>query len=687
MARELLLPGWDDPKANTRHLVSGWLRDEKNGNWLMVLDNVDDSNVFFGSGANMSSGEDDSTQSNTPLFTYLPQSSNGSILVTSRNREAALKLTTNGQNIINVHPMGEEDARALLRKKLPDDRSSEEDCIGLVQALEQLPLAITQAAAYISNKYLTMTISKYLKFFQKEENQARLLQDDMGDLRRDSSIPSSVIATWQISFNQIKNDSSRASELLSLMCVLDRQGIPEFLLNDHDSLDFQDDLGVLTGFSFITIEADHNFGMHRLVQLATRKWLELQHSEKEWQEKALGLLAEKFPTGEYKYWEICQMLLPHAQAVIGYNFSTETYLLRRARLLRKLARYDLTCGRYSISYTRCKEALDIYEAALRPEHSDILASINDIGEVLWYQGKYKEAEEMLRRALEGKEKALGEENVDTLTSVDSLALVLRARGKYEEAEKMLRRALEKKEKALRKENVDTLTSASHLALVLQDQEKYEEAEKINRRALAGRERVLTMEHPNTLISVNNLALVLQGQGKYEKAEEMNRRALAGNEKILGMEHPETLNSVNNLAVVLQKQGKYEKAEEMNRRALAGNEKILGMEHPDTLISVNNLAIVLQKQGKYEKAEEMNRRALAGNEKILEMEHPDTFRSVNNLAVMLRDQGKYEKAEEMNRRALTGNEKILGMEHPDTLRSVINLAVMLQDQGNMRRRRK
>jgi tetratricopeptide (TPR) repeat protein len=543
-------------------------------------------------------------------------------------------LTSSGQNIINVHPMGEEDARALLRKKLPDDRSSEEDCIGLVQALEQLPLAITQAAAYISNKYLTMTISKYLKFFQKEENQARLLQDDMGDLRRDSSIPSSVLATWQISFNQIKNDSSRASELLSLMCVLDRQGIPEFLLNDHDSLDFQDDLGVLTGFSFITIEADHSFGMHRLVQLATRKWLELQHSEKEWQEKALELLAEKFPPGEYKYWEICQKLLPHAQAVIRYNFSTETYLLRRARLLQKLARYNSACGRYSISYTRCKEALDIYEVALRPEHSDLLASINDIGEVLWYQGKYKEAEEMLRRALEGREKALGEEDVDTLTSVDSLALVLRARGKYEEAEKMLRRALEKKEKALGKENVDTLTSASHLALMLQDQEKYEEAEKMDRRALAGRERILGVEHPNTLISVNNLAVVLQKQGKYEEAEEMNRRVLVGSERVLGVEHPYTLISVDNLALALQDQGKYEEAEEMNRRALVGSERVLGVKHPYTLDSLNDLAVVLQKQGKYEEAEEMNRRALVKNEKILGVEHPKTLISVNDLAVVL-----------------------------------------------------
>ena len=47
IADRLQLPGRSDPKANVLRLVSDWLRDEANGQWVMVLDNVDDVEMFF----------------------------------------------------------------------------------------------------------------------------------------------------------------------------------------------------------------------------------------------------------------------------------------------------------------------------------------------------------------------------------------------------------------------------------------------------------------------------------------------------------------------------------------------------------------------------------------------------------------------------------------------------------------
>jgi hypothetical protein len=45
----------------------------------------------------------------------------------------------------------------MLRKKLPNDKSDEEDWNALIHALEALPLVITQAAAYIAMKSPRMT--------------------------------------------------------------------------------------------------------------------------------------------------------------------------------------------------------------------------------------------------------------------------------------------------------------------------------------------------------------------------------------------------------------------------------------------------------------------------------------------------------------------------------------------------
>jgi len=77
-----------------------------------------------------------------------------------------------------------------------------------------------------------MSVSKYLMLYrQDEQSQSRLLDQESGDLRRDPSVPNSVIRTWQISFDLIKRNKPQAAELLSFMAMLDRQGIPEFLLN------------------------------------------------------------------------------------------------------------------------------------------------------------------------------------------------------------------------------------------------------------------------------------------------------------------------------------------------------------------------------------------------------------------------------------------------------------------------
>jgi hypothetical protein len=86
-----------------------------------------------------------------------------------------------------------------------------------------------------------MTVLKYLEYFRRSEtNQISLLSKDGGDLRNDPEIPNTVMITWQISFNQIKLQTALAADLLSRMCILDRQGIPRFLIfeNNGDDLSY-----------------------------------------------------------------------------------------------------------------------------------------------------------------------------------------------------------------------------------------------------------------------------------------------------------------------------------------------------------------------------------------------------------------------------------------------------------------
>ncbi|KAF9772959.1 hypothetical protein IL306_009286 [Fusarium sp. DS 682] len=186
------IPGREDTKADILKIVYDWLCDNRNGQWLIILDNADDDDCFF-----------DYTR---PLEGFLAQSSNGSILITSRNRTAAMNLVGPHGHILEVEPMNEEEAIFLLNTRVQFSESNKVHAKTLVQALEGIPLAITHAAAYINVMAPMVTILDYLDLFRKSEaNQIRLLgEQGLQDLRRDNSIRHAVITTWQISFTQIQ---------------------------------------------------------------------------------------------------------------------------------------------------------------------------------------------------------------------------------------------------------------------------------------------------------------------------------------------------------------------------------------------------------------------------------------------------------------------------------------------------
>jgi tetratricopeptide (TPR) repeat protein len=633
IADRLQLPGRHDPKTDLLRLVHDWLRDETNGQWLMVIDNVDNVETFFPLRKRQRDEADASVQ--ISLATYLPQSNNGIILVTSRCKDAASRLTGGYNKIKEVLVMDEGEGLQLLRNKLQDP-STEEGAVDLLRALDYIPLAITQAAAYI-NRRAHMTVASYLNEFRRNRKRKEsLLNWEAVELRRDESASNSVVTTWQMSFEQIRQERPSAADLLSLMSFFNPQGIPRFTLQRHnrvaavaaelgdeDTTDnaFDEDLDILRAYSFVAATPGTDLcEMHALVQFCTQVWLSSLNNIEKWEQTFVETMALHFPAGKFENWVKCQQLLPHIESLYEKQPATNEALKAWAQVLKNAAWYLCESGNVKKSKTLARKALMTTERTLGISDRLTLESMNNLANVLKSNGEYDEAEKLNRRALEGREKDLGVHHPDTLTSVSNLAAVLQYQGKYDEAVKLNRRALEGREKALGVHHPDTLTSVGNLALVLRYQGKYDEAERLNRRALEGREKELGVHHPSTLTSVNNLALVLQYEGKYDEAVKLNRRALEGMEKALGVHHPSTLTSVSNLALVLQYEGKYDEAVKLNRRALEGMEKALGLHHPSTLTSVSNLAATLQYQGKYDEAEKLNLESLKYAAEVLHQNH-------------------------------------------------------------------
>jgi hypothetical protein len=317
-----------------------------------------------------------------PIISYLPHGPNRSILITTRSKDAALQLVEE-RDIIAIKPMSKVDALVLFKRKLGGhDGVGGGDDAELAAALEFMPLAIVQAAAYISQRAPRYSVHEYLQDFRKSERKkTSLLDHDGGSIRRDWEAKNSIIITWQISFDHIRELRPSAADLLSLMSFFDRQGIPEDLLrnrseqrrprqdqkesNDDGSVDdtsynnddeddtsqssasdeFEDDVLALRNYSFISINTDGTtFEMHGLVQLAMRRWLEGHGQREKWKQQFIRNLCVEFPTGEYENWARCQALFPHANSAAAQQPEAQDSLRDWALILYRAAWYAYRMG-------------------------------------------------------------------------------------------------------------------------------------------------------------------------------------------------------------------------------------------------------------------------------------------------------------------------------------------------------
>ena len=657
IAEQVKIPGRGDPKADIFRLVEKWLCNEKNGKWALVLDNADETTVLFetlitGPKAQASGSSGGHTQS---LLAYLPQSRNGSILVTTRTKSVALQLAEES-DIIPIEPMNYAHALTLLEKKLGEQIDSE-DTSELAVALEFMPLAIVQAAAYIRLRVPRYSVRQYVDEFHKnDKRKTSLLNHEAGHLRRDLEAKNSIIITWQISFDHIHQIRPSAANLLSLMSFFDRQGIPEALLktqyegenentaeaagddadDDHKddsdgdivtylSVDeFEDNILILRNYSFITISIDGTtFEMHGLVQLAVRKWLEASNQLERWKQQFIKNLCTVFPNGDYENWTKCQALFPHAKSAVAQQPAVESSLQDWALILYHAAWYA------------------------------------------WAKGSYIEAATMALKATRTRQKVLGLEDEKTLESMAILAMAYSDGGRLKEAEKLQVQVMETSAMVLGTEHPDTLMSMGNLASTYLNQGRWTEAEELGVQVMETRKRVLGTEHPDTLMSMGNLALTYWSQGRWTEAEELEVQVVETRMRVLGTEHPHTLMSMGNLALTYSNQGRWTEAEELGVQVMEMSARVLGTEHPDTLKSMGNLASTYSNQGRWTEAEELEVQVMEMRKRVLGTDHPSTLTSMNNLAFTWKSQGRNDEAFSLLKECFQLQKHKLGPQHPNT----------------------
>lgn len=207
IAQRLQLTGWNEPKVDILGMVHNWLSNENNGRWAMVVDNADNTSVLFEPwSGDVNLDRSASAFARYSLADYLPSSPNGSIVMTTRDRKVAEGLIEYAEDILDVGPMMTEEAVALLVKKLKKQKPDlvRDDLFDLARELDCMPLAISQAAAYVNQRAPRVTVSKYLDELRRNDHdRAKLLQVDIRDPRRDGQASNSILTTWYVSFEYL----------------------------------------------------------------------------------------------------------------------------------------------------------------------------------------------------------------------------------------------------------------------------------------------------------------------------------------------------------------------------------------------------------------------------------------------------------------------------------------------------
>ncbi|PHH64675.1 hypothetical protein CDD81_4116 [Ophiocordyceps australis] len=522
IAHECKIPGYDDPKRDMLLVVKEWLEKENRGQWLMVIDNADDMELFFPSTASTA----DTTSSSGGLARHLPDCKNGDVLITTRNKKVAVRFSKE-RRTIEVNHMGEDESRNLLHTILHDVEPTDAELSKLSSQLEHLPLALVQAAAYINEN--SMTMKSYLELLgENESNVAQLLSEDFEASGRDPESMHAVAKTWMLSFRMIEKQDTLAASLLSLMGLLDRQAIPQEFLSHYNArgykpgpksnVELNKSIGLLKAFSLISIShgKQNTLDMHRLVQLVTQQWLISNGKMSDFRRAAMLIISVTPPSWGHQDRAMCEACLPHAKALLNMNtLELKGQEETEALLCHHLAEFLYYKGQYNDAEKLCAKSLKFYEIK-GPEHIMTLDNQENLAMIYSALGRWSEAEQIRVKTREVRTRVQGEEHPGTLSVMNNLAMTYRQQGRLKEAEE----------------------------LQIKEAEELLEAEKLQEHVFEERKKELGEKHPFTLKNMHNLAWIWYETGRVAQGRALMQDCIRYRQMTLGQEHHSTQLSIS-----------------------------------------------------------------------------------------------------------------------------------------------
>ena len=256
------------------------LLSNENRPWLLVVDNADDVRS-----PTCPTGVEKICKGPWQRNARAPK--NGHILFTTRKnaKDTAAFLRLSPTNCLELQCFSEEEgALFLIRRTGLEGESLYQGAIDLAKELGGLPLALEQAAAYLSALPISITFKDYLDKYRHVK--LRLLQQkSVTALSVEAQHRLSVHTTWEMNFSFVIEKSPAAATMMRIASFLTSESIPLDVINPglpalnqvelrdaaRSEIDTAHILEVLTCYSLFSVDQRNRvFGVHKLVQEVVR---------------------------------------------------------------------------------------------------------------------------------------------------------------------------------------------------------------------------------------------------------------------------------------------------------------------------------------------------------------------------------------------------------------------------------
>jgi len=559
----------------------------RNDHWLLVLDNLDEASL---------------------LEDFLPERRESRhVLITTRHR--TLSSTLKAEQI-DLNPMEQDEALSLFTKSAnrlqKQSGHSESQLLELVNALGCLPLAIVQAAAYLSETQ--DDVSSYYQFYKSSR------KDIWGWKPLQDSSYITVATVMAISFGKVK-ESPVSVRLFCLLSFLDPANVPETLWTTSDK--FQDPL-LRTAFSnpVKTVSAlqpllVYNFvqrsggsiAMHRLVQDVMRDLIEhelqdqanvldvlddLDRTPAYWVQRTVELISIAYPSSSPNTWTRCEMYNSNANCCIMYGNKYELGSEMFADLQRAVGKYAYDQGGYAQARELFESSLQIYERECGEDRVKKADALSDFGRSLAQLGEHRQAIQQYEAALKVNDINFSKTPIDSACIIRDIGKSLFGLGKYEEAIQSFERALKITENTVAADQLLSANIIASIGAVLLSQQQFKKALKKCELALEIQEHILGRDHINSAGLVCLLGVILHRKGRYRKALRQYERALKIYTMAFGEGHIKSADTLDAIGLSYLHLGRCHEALERFKQVRSITENAFGKEHIKTEGAVFNM---------------------------------------------------------------------------------------------------